>query len=209
MARDRAGARRVAELEEDSAGEAADEPGDMLALVREVPDGFRAHLDPPRRTLRIEYRRRGMGCLMLFLCVWLTGWTAGGVFAIAQVLQDGEPFLYFWLCGWAVGEVFVAFMLSWFLFGRTVITLDPHEMRVEKLLFGHGRRWSERREEVRSVRQVQDGGQGDDSFPSWGLKVRGRQGRSALSRQEYEKSQWLGRVIALWSGAPFTEAEPD
>lgn len=193
----------------ESDDEADAEPEDMLALVQEVPEGFHAHLDPAGRTLEIVYRRRGMGCLVLFLAVWLTGWTFGGAFAIRQLLTDWQPFLLVWLTGWVVGEALVAFALSWLLFGRTVITLDAHELRVEKLLFGHARRWSERREDVRAVRQVQDGGQGEDSFPSWGLKVKGRKTRSALSRQEFEKSLWLGRVLALWSGAPFEQAEPD
>lgn len=54
-----------------------------------------------------------------FIGVWLTGWTAGGVTAISQVLQGEQlVFLSIWLIGWAVGWFFAASWLSWQLGGR-------------------------------------------------------------------------------------------
>ena len=64
------------------------------------------------------------------------------------------------------------------------------------------------RQQVTAVKQVKDGGEGDDSFPSWGLVVMGADGVFVLSRQPRDKSDWLGPVIAKWAGAPYIPYEP-
>ena len=51
--------------------------------------------------------------------------------------------------------------------------------------------------------QVKDGGEGKDSFPSWGLNVQVEKPYILLSRQEYQKSHWLGTMLKKWSGKPF------
>ncbi|NKJ01566.1 hypothetical protein [Novosphingobium sp. SG707] len=47
--------------------------------------------------IRIKAKRQIVP--MLFLPVWLAGWTAGDIAAITQLMQHFEPFLVFWLCG--------------------------------------------------------------------------------------------------------------
>ena len=39
--------------------------------------------------------------LLVFLVIWLSGWTFGGIVAIAAVItgSNREPFLFFSLCG--------------------------------------------------------------------------------------------------------------
>jgi hypothetical protein len=57
---------------------------------------------------------------IIFLGVWLCGWTAGGWGAISQLFDlTGEVklFLVFWLCGWAAGWIFAVKGLFWCLFG--------------------------------------------------------------------------------------------
>lgn len=65
--------------------------------------------------IRINARRQVF--VLLFLPVWLTGWTVGGVVAISQVLHEFSLFLCLWLCGWAVGWVFAAGTIAWMLMG--------------------------------------------------------------------------------------------
>jgi hypothetical protein len=59
------------------------------------------------------------------------------------------------------------------------------------------------RVEVTAVRQVKDGGDGEDSFPSWALAVVGRTEMRVLSKQPIEKSAWLGLIVARWAGVTF------
>jgi len=183
-------------------------------LTHSVPDGFRLNRLSAGE-LEIIYRRKGMGCMVLFLGVWLTGWSAGGAFAIYTLLFGnagwGErAFMGLWLCAWLLGETLVSYFLAWNLFGRTRIVLDVAHIRIEKILFNWIRTQEFERESIRSVRQVKDGGEGDDSFPSWGLKIStGGKRKDVLSRQTYDKSLWLGRLLSVWSGKEFKSVVKD
>lgn len=174
----------------------------------------------------IEHVRSGMGCLNVFLSVWLAGWT----FTCAMLtynyftggkMEDGSPmplrFLLLFLGAW----VLVAFWLLYSRFARKMFILGENTLRVETRLLWL--RWSLTipREQISYLKQVQDGGRDGDSFPSWGLKVKApaaentlldhvpivnRWGRSnclrtVLWRLPYEQSEWLGIVIARWAGA--------
>lgn len=77
------------------------------------------------------------------------------------------------------------------------------------------------RRTITHLLQVKDGGEGRDSFPSWGLKIKSASDnrnwfghvvsviylgsntryRSILFRLPYEHSYWLGIVIARWASA--------
>jgi hypothetical protein len=67
---------------------------------------------------------------MLFLPVWLTGWTAGGIAAATQVVQGASGFLVVWLCFWLVGWVFAAGVLVWMLFGAETLRVDRGDLVV-------------------------------------------------------------------------------
>lgn len=41
---------------------------------------------------------------LLFMAVWLTGWTTGGIFALFKLITDFNCFLFFWLCFWILFE---------------------------------------------------------------------------------------------------------
>jgi hypothetical protein len=73
----------------------------------------------PVEMIRIKARRQVFA--LLFLPVWLTGWTVGGVVAISQVLHEFSLFLCLWLCGWAVGWVFAAGTIAWMLMGAETV----------------------------------------------------------------------------------------
>ena len=61
--------------------------------------------------------------------------------------------------------------------------------------------------ELKEVKQVKDGGEGEDSFPSWGLALIAGTEVHVLSRQPIDKSDWLGPIIAKWAGVEFEPAK--
>ncbi|SRR5258706_2356347 len=58
--------------------------------------------------------------VLLFLTVWLGGWTIGGMAAVAEVVRPGghQTFLAFWLLGWLIGELYALAIVLWQLTGR-------------------------------------------------------------------------------------------
>ncbi|WDF74386.1 hypothetical protein [Novosphingobium sp. KACC 22771] len=78
---------------------------------------------------------------MLFLPVWLVGWTAGGIAAISQLIQHFEPFLVFWLCGWAVGWLFASGTLIWMFTGTETIRVIHGDLEIAHHALGFRRAW--------------------------------------------------------------------
>jgi hypothetical protein len=78
--------------------------------------------------------------ILIFLTVWLTGWTFGGVAAIyaLAIHVNPDPFLIFWLCGWIVGEALVILICLWQAFGRGVITIRQGTFIHKREVFGRG-----------------------------------------------------------------------
>jgi hypothetical protein len=94
--------------------------------------------------------------IILFIGIWLIGWTAGGVAVVTKFLQgEAQLFLAVWLVGWLLGWVFAATWLGWQFSGRLQITAQGRA-----LLY----RWSmpllskERRYDVQQIRNLRAGG---------------------------------------------------
>jgi hypothetical protein len=71
----------------------------------------------------------------VFLAVWLTIWTVGGLAAIGALLTvhwSERLFLLLWLCGWGFGEWFAAGAIAWQLFGRELLIVTPQQIVVRK-----------------------------------------------------------------------------
>ena len=64
--------------------------------------------------------------ILLFIFVWLGGWTIGGMTAFAAVLQPGpnRAFMGFWLIGWTLGELYALGIVLWQLTGREQLTVS-------------------------------------------------------------------------------------
>lgn len=74
-------------------------------------------------------RRSGL----VFLSIWLLGWTFFGVEAWSSVSKPdagGAAFLLVWLCGWFLGECAVICIVAWKLFGRVSLAVTPDELDV-------------------------------------------------------------------------------
>lgn len=62
---------------------------------------------------------------IVFLCLWLTGWTFGGFSAFAQILRgEGGLFLLVWICGWGIGWLAVVGTLLWQFAGKMMVGTD-------------------------------------------------------------------------------------
>jgi hypothetical protein len=59
---------------------------------------------------------------------------------------------------------------------------------------------------IKIVKDGGDSGKDRDTFPSWGLVVRGPKELRILSRQPQEQVLWLGRLLAKWSGLTLKDA---
>ncbi|MDB5433646.1 MAG: hypothetical protein JWP35_4762 [Caulobacter sp.] len=100
--------------------------------------------------IRVKARRQIFP--MLFLPVWLAGWTAGGVTAMGQVIHHFEPFLVLWLCGWAVGWVMVAGTLTWMFTGSETLRVVGSDLEVAQHALGWSRRWLYEGGRIRNLR---------------------------------------------------------
>lgn len=175
-----------------------------------VPPGFVLIPSGPD-TFVIHYKRTGMGCLNLFVVAWLVGWTFFCVLLLHQFLNGGTmengdsiP-LWFVLIFWGV-EIGVACLLAFLLFSKRIFRVDPFALAIETNVLGYRRYKEIPRDSIERFVQVKDGGEDDDSFPSWGLKVEGDEKVTLISRQPYEKSHWLGQFLAQWADVEFVKA---
>lgn len=162
----------------------------------------------------IHHKRTGMGCMNMFLIFWLAGWTVGCVFLLHQYLtmelmDSGDPIpLWFLMVFWGA-EVLVAVLLTYLFFSRKSFRVDHEYLIVVKDFLGC--RWSRPipRTSIRRLVQVKDGGEGEDSFPSWGLQIEGERKTTLIYRQPHDKSRWLGQFLARWANVEFSELPND
>ena len=63
--------------------------------------------------------------ILLFIPVWLTGWTFGGIAAMHDlVFGAGGAFLAVWLAFWLVGWLFAASWLGWNISGQETLSIE-------------------------------------------------------------------------------------
>ncbi|HZE69193.1 MAG TPA: hypothetical protein VE135_06655 [Pyrinomonadaceae bacterium] len=89
-------------------------------------------------TVRIKTKKNWF--MLLFLPVWLTGWTFGGIAAITGLVtgQSPGPILLVWLCGWAVGETLAICSWVWSAFGQEKISVRDGLFTHKREVFGKG-----------------------------------------------------------------------
>jgi hypothetical protein len=117
------------------------EPG-KSSIVTERVDGV--------EQLRIPYRRQWF--VLIFLSVWLTGWSFGGIAALGEMVVSPEPFLVVWLAFWAVGWVFAAGTVAMQLGGSEIVRVAGRDLETS---VGVGRwRWRRlyRGDQIRHLR---------------------------------------------------------
>jgi hypothetical protein len=88
----------------------------------------------------ITIRAQTSGFMLAFLGVWLSIWTAGGIYAASTLLsepaQSGGPWSILpWLGLWLLGEVLVAAALAWFATGAQIVRIRGSDLeRADRVL---------------------------------------------------------------------------
>jgi hypothetical protein len=85
--------------------------GDSRVTIRETDDGLGIH-NPTRRQMP----------LIIFLLLWLGGWSFGEYFALSEIFSSGTPlaadlFLIFWVTFWTLGGLAAWWFVLWQMFG--------------------------------------------------------------------------------------------
>ena len=177
-------------------------------LLQTLPTGF--ELLPDHDTgWTLRYRTSGMGCVGWFFGFWLTLWTVGCIVGTVSLFREPrgfDPWMALFMVPFWAAEFGVAGFVAWYFWAVTEFQFGPDELVYEKSLGRFRRRHVLPRRRIQTVRQVKDGGEGEDSFPSWGLIVSTTEPLVLLHRQPIEKSRWLGQIIAAWAGVKFHEA---
>ena len=185
----------------------------MLTDDVQIPAGFRILADSPDE-LTIAYRSTGMGCRLWFLGMSIVG-LAGGLGFFAVTRPADLRFLIF-ATWWAplsflAGVSAIAYyagVVIFHLFGETLISVTAERMAVTRRLVRLSWTKSILQSEVSHLEQIKDGGEGEDSFPSWGLRVMGRRRCWLISRQPIDKSDWLGKRLADMLRVEFRPSVP-
>lgn len=185
----------------------------MMQYPEPMPKGFTL-LPGDRQTPSIQHKRVGMEAMHIFMVVWLSGWSLGCIALLTLFIQQSQgipldntdPVPFPVVLGFWTGELTVLSLLIYSVFCEKTFHLNYSDLTIQTKLL----RWQWQkvipRGAIAQVVQVQDGGRGRDSFPSWGLQIRGDQTINLIMRQPYDISHWLGQVIASWAKVEFIAA---
>ena len=196
----------------------------LLNKQDKAPAGFKIET-PGVDEVVIHYSNTGMGCMNLFLAIWLVGWAIGGFFVFIVLLSEGMLetdrttaigiMMIFLIFGIVFGIVLIVS-----IFGKKQFHLTDEALMMQTSVFGFKRHKLIPKSEIICLYQVKDGGRkqtrlpvaggasrGRDSFPSWGLKVYTSRLTTLIYRQPYDKGHWLGKVLAQWADVQFHEVE--
>lgn len=188
--------------------------------MRKLPKGFESFVDHDANRFEIRYRSDGTRLMQIFIliCVALLGvpWTLFAVFAHERFLDllMSEWWVPLALTGGLLAVVNFGWLAAFQAFGVTTIVATQQELQVVRTLGPMTFRRSMPARRIERFVQLKDGGiQGkwdyeSDSFSSWGLVTQGKRRLGILSRQPYEKSEWLGGELAHWFGVPYVPTEP-
>jgi hypothetical protein len=146
--------------------------------------------------IRIKARRQIFA--MLFLPLWLAGWTAGGVAAITQVLHHFEPFLLIWLCGWVLGWIFASGTLLWMFAGWETLEVVHGDLEVTHRAWGLKRTWLYQGAMIRGLDVT--------SQPAWPFGSQGQIPFFTNTRQGSIRFDYGARTYFLAAGLDEAEA---
>ncbi|WP_152004392.1 hypothetical protein [Desulfoluna spongiiphila] len=172
------------------------------------PKGFNIYEDR-FGNLKISFKTEGMVGTAIFFTIWLSIWTIGCFFMALDLWNtpiDECWGLALFSIPFFAAEVGTIIFLLWYFVGKTYYILGKYDLSVSKELFFWNKRTSFDKSDINIIRQIKDGGD-SDSFDSWGLALEGKKNVIILSKQKFEKSYWLGQLIADWADSTFIESE--
>jgi hypothetical protein len=115
-------------------------------IYLEPTEGDKALVVPANRNIFI----------ILFLSVWLCGWTVGGGAAVLALFTDFHMFLVIWLCAWAIGWGGAAFVLSWMLTGWQKLRVVNGDLEIETAILWLRHRALYHGQEIQGLKAVPD-----------------------------------------------------
>jgi len=118
------------------------------------PRSARHRIENIDGTERIRIPTRRNWLIMLFLGVWLAGWTAGGIAAMAEAVTQLQPFLIVWLCGWALGWVFAASTIAMQIAGAETIAVTGGDLEIRSGAGPFVRTWRYRGATIRNLQSA-------------------------------------------------------
>lgn len=189
----------------------------MVENETSIPSGFSLPENGGEATV-FHYRSTGMGGILIFVSLLLLvlGLMVLGHFDLAflkVMVKEAWWSPLAMLCGlWAYIH-FLCFLL-FHLFGVTVFSIRSDTITMTRKILLVKLCSTHHKNEVKHIRQLKDGGEGDDSFHSWGLELVLKEKvawfthkkLTLLSRQDREKSDWLGPQLASRLEVPFIAA---
>lgn len=185
----------------------------MLPIIP-PPKGFKIFYSP-NSDLLLVYRPNGMKYLLIFSIICFLLWILFCVFIATLLItsfiltQDYLisilTFLFFFIplvLYFFAAKIFnQAYIIIYFFLGKL-----SFDFRFNCLIFTKniGILKNEiqeiRRSKIKYVQQVKTSGFQGNKFSSWGLLIKtANQEYNILSYQSYDKTKWLGNVIAAWA----------
>ena len=178
----------------------------------DLPVGFKVGISKSEKVIR--YRSKGMGCMVFFvgsICLGLSVFFTFSFFFDAPRDFFGEDAGYIRSKPWFpyamtlfYGAIAVGlFDTLWKIFGITEFRFTPKALSIRRSLFFLSRSKVIESSNLIRLQQIKDGGDGEDSFPSWGLLAYAPGKTKILSKEGIDKSDWLGPEIASYYAIPF------
>ena len=140
-----------------------DEPRPEAAIptsgfLREAPpEGCSSTIQGGEMTIWIHASTRSVRHLTVGLCVLLvicSLFTFLGVSFLSRASgRAGTVFVVAWVSVWTILWLACGLLLCWRLFGRTILTIGPDSMHVEKTVLGMSRTWSASRHQIQQIIQ--------------------------------------------------------
>jgi hypothetical protein len=130
----------------------------MTPVISPYP--MRSTISQETGTLRISIPMTKKPFLILFLLIWLGGWTVGGISIGSRLLHEFVPFDAFWMCGWALGETMVTYTMIRMLGGRDILQVTNGIVEIRKEAFGLGFSKQYLLPEIRDIRFLPELGSG-------------------------------------------------
>lgn len=165
------------------------------------PDGFKLEYTEKGFPV-VKYRTKGMTGAMIFFAIWLSLWTFSCIFFTNQAFSAPGGIkvglLVFMMPFWAI-EFFTIGYVIWYFASIMSFEFQSEKLIVARTCLLYKKQRDLLKNEIRKIRQVKDGGEGDDSFDSWGIIVEADKKYKIFYRQQAEKSEWVGRTIGKWS----------
>jgi len=177
--------------------------------IANAPKGFE-FVESESGNPSICYRTRGSWGIGIFFIVWLMIWTPGCVLLTYRAITAPpleNVFFYLFMIPFWIGEYLAIKFVMWHFFSATIFEVEGGRFKVTRRLFRFRKERTFPVDEIEAIQQIKDGGEGEDSFPTWGLAVEGAKSVTILSRQAFEKSEWLGPILADWIGVEYRRVE--